>query len=29
MKNQFFGDVNEYRKYGLLQLLIGSNQLKK
>jgi hypothetical protein len=23
MKNQYFGDVNDYRKYGLLRLLTG------
>ena len=23
MKNQYFGDVNDYRKYGLLRILTG------
>ncbi len=28
MKNQYFGDVNDYKKYGLLKLLSGYGQLK-
>ena len=24
MKNQYFGDINDYRKYGLLRLLAGA-----
>lgn len=28
MKNQYFGDVNDYRKYGLLRLLSGSGQFR-
>ena len=27
MKNQYFGDVNDYRKYGLLRLLTGQGEL--
>jgi len=27
MKNQYFGDVNDYRKYGLLRCLAGSGDL--
>ncbi len=27
MKNQYFGDVNDYRKYGLLRLLAGQGDL--
>jgi hypothetical protein len=27
MKNQYFGDVNDYRKYGLLRLLTGQSGL--
>ncbi len=27
MKNQYFGDINDYRKYGLLRLLSGSAKL--
>lgn len=27
MKNQYFGDVNDYRKYGLLRLLAGGGAL--
>lgn len=27
MKNQYFGDVNDYRKYGLIRLLTGLGQL--
>ena len=26
MKNQYFGDVNDYRKYGLLRILSASGQ---
>lgn len=28
MKNQYFGDVNDYRKYGLLRLLAGDGSLR-
>lgn len=28
MKNQYFGDVNDYRKYGLLRLLSGTGQFR-
>ncbi len=28
MKNQYFGDVNDYRKYGLLRLLGGNGSLR-
>lgn len=28
MKNQYFGDVNDYRKYGLLRLLAGGGGLR-
>lgn len=28
MKNQYFGDINDYRKYGLLRMLTGEGQLK-
>ena len=28
MKNQYFGDVNDYRKYGLLRLLAGDGTLR-
>jgi hypothetical protein len=27
MKNQYFGDVNDYRKYGLLRILSGGGEL--
>ena len=27
MKNQYFGDVNDYRKYGLLRALTGQGML--
>ena len=27
MKNQYFGDVNDYRKYGLLRALQGEGSL--
>lgn len=27
MKNQYFGDVNDYRKYGLLRALTGQGAL--
>jgi len=27
MKNQYFGDVNDYRKYGLLRLLTGRGEM--
>jgi hypothetical protein len=27
MKNQYFGDVNDYRKYGLLRLLAGHGEM--
>jgi hypothetical protein len=26
MKNQFFGDINDYRKYGLLRILSGGKR---
>ena len=28
MKNQYFGDINDYRKYGLLRLLSGAREIK-
>jgi hypothetical protein len=28
MKNQYFGDVNDYQKYGLLRLLANDGQFK-
>jgi len=28
MKNQYFGDINDYRKYGLLRVLTGHGQIK-
>jgi hypothetical protein len=28
MKNKYFGDINDYRKYGLLRLLTGKGRLK-
>jgi hypothetical protein len=28
VKNQYFGDINDYRKYGLLRTLCGGGQLK-
>jgi hypothetical protein len=28
MKNQYFGDINDYKKYGLLRLLGGNGQIK-
>ena len=28
MKNQYFGDINDYRKYGLLRILTGHGQIK-
>lgn len=28
MKNQYFGDINDYKKYGLLRLLGGYGQIK-
>jgi hypothetical protein len=28
MKNQYFGDINDYRKYGLLRILAGSSKMK-
>ena len=28
MKNQFFADVNDYRKYGLLRTLVGTGEMK-
>lgn len=28
MKNQYFGDVNDYRKYGLLRCLLAGNDLR-
>ena len=27
MKNQYFGDINDYRKYGLLRLLTGQGEI--
>jgi hypothetical protein len=27
MKNQYFGDVNDYRKYGLIRLLTGRGEI--
>jgi hypothetical protein len=27
MKDQYFGDINDYRNYGLLRLLCGSSAL--
>ncbi|MCJ7618838.1 MAG: hypothetical protein MUP64_01300, partial [Anaerolineae bacterium] len=28
MKNQYFGDVNDYRKYGLLRVLTNGGEIK-
>jgi hypothetical protein len=28
MKNQYFGDIHDYRKYGLLRLLTGNGKIK-
>ncbi len=28
MKNQYFADINDYRKYGLLRILAGDGQMK-
>src|SRR5271169_1019783 len=28
MKDQYFGDVNDFRKYGLLRLLVGPGSLR-
>jgi len=28
LKNQYFGDVNDYRKYGLLRILTGGGKIK-
>jgi len=28
MKNQYFGDINDYRKYGLLRHIIGASKLR-
>jgi hypothetical protein len=28
LKNQYFGDINDYRKYGLLRLLAGVGGLR-
>jgi len=28
MKNQYFGDINDYGKYGLLRILAGFGELK-
>ena len=28
MKNQYFGDINDYRKYGLLLLLTNGEEIK-
>ena len=27
MKNQYFGDINDYRKYGLIRVLSGCGEL--
>src|SRR2546421_9639849 len=27
MKNQYFADINDYRKYGLLRILVGDSDL--
>ena len=28
VKDQYFGDVNDFRKYGLLRVLAGSDRLR-
>src|SRR5580700_5791922 len=28
MKNQYFGDVNDFRKYGLLRILMGAEDMQ-
>ena len=28
MKNQYFGDINDYRKYGLIRLLTGAGEIR-
>ncbi|HUW95833.1 MAG TPA: hypothetical protein VMW58_08590 [Anaerolineae bacterium] len=28
MKNQYFGDINDYRKYGLLRILTNLGEIK-
>jgi len=28
MKNQYFGDINDYRKYGLLRLLTDGGDIR-
>jgi hypothetical protein len=28
MKDQYFGDVNDFRKYGLLRVLVGTDHLR-
>ena len=28
VKNQYFGDINDYRKYGLLRILTGRGQIR-
>ena len=28
MKNQYFGDINDYRKYGLIRLLAGAGEMR-
>jgi hypothetical protein len=28
MKNQYFGDINDYRKYGLIRLLAGAGEIR-
>jgi len=28
MKNQYFGDVNDYKKYGLLRILSGNSSIR-
>lgn len=28
MKNQYFGDINDYRKYGLLRILAGDTKMR-
>ena len=27
MKNQYFGDINDYRKYGLLRIVAGPGKM--
>jgi len=28
MKDQYFGDINDYRKYGLLRAIVRSSELR-